>query len=200
MDGNLAGKVQTVTGPIEPQQLGVTLTHEHLLIDISTVRRLPESATAKDFFFQPVTQENVGRIRHYAASNQDNARLFDVGTAIDEVMLYKQHGGVSLVDATSIGLARDPLGLFRISNATGVNVIMGASYYVGSAHPPEMDQLTEDEICRQIVQDVTEGADDTGIRAGVIGEVGCSWPLEDNERKVLEVLGQGADESRALPC
>lgn len=185
VDGSLAGKVQTVTGPIDPERLGVTLTHEHLLIDISVVRRLPESATAKDFFCQPVTQENVGRIRHYAASNQDNARLFDVAAAIDEVMLYKQHGGVSLVDATSIGLARDPVGLFRISNATGVNVVMGASYYVGASHPPEVDQLTEDDIAQQIVRDVTEGADGTAIKAGVIGEVGCSWPLEDNERKVL---------------
>ena len=185
MASNLAGKVQTVTGPIEPERLGVTLTHEHLLIDISVVRRLPESATAKDFFFQPVTQETVGRIRHYAAPNQDNARLFDVPTAIDEVMLYKQHGGASLVDATSIGLARDPVGLFRISNATGVNVIMGASYYVGAAHPPEMDQLTEEDIVQQIVRDVMEGADDTSIKSGIIGEIGCSWPLEDNERKVL---------------
>ena len=72
MNTSLAGKVQTVTGPIEPERLAVTLTHEHLLIDISVVRRLPESATAKDFFFQPVTQETVGRIRHYAAPNQDN--------------------------------------------------------------------------------------------------------------------------------
>ena len=38
---------------------------------------------------------------------------------------------------------------------------------------------------KQIVRDVTEGVDGTGIRSGIIGEVGCSWPLTDNERKVV---------------
>ena len=27
--------------------------------------------------------------------------------------------------------------------------------------------------------------EDTQIKSGIIGEVGCSWPLNDNERKVL---------------
>jgi len=182
---NLVGKVQTVLGPIGAEQLGVTLTHEHLLIDLSVAYDPPDSASAKGFYHMPVSQETVGRIRHYGAQNADNARLFDVSTAIEEVMMYKQHGGDSLVDATSIGIARDPMGLFRISHATGVNIIMGASYYVAAAHPSGMDRLTDDDIVEQIVRDVMEGVDGTGIRSGVIGEIGCSWPLADNERKVL---------------
>ena len=185
MNAKLAGKVQSVLGPISPEQLGVTLTHEHILIDLSVVLGPPDSASAKDFFHKPFSQETMGRIRYYGAQNADNARLFDVPTAIDEVMLYKQYGGDSLVDATSIGIARDPIGLFRISQATGVNIIMGASYYVAAAHPPDMDARSEDEIVEQIVRDVTEGVDGTDIRSGVIGEIGCTWPLADNERKVL---------------
>jgi len=187
---NLAGKVQTVLGPIEPAQLGVTLTHEHLLIDLSVAYDPPESASAKGFYHKPVSQEMLGRIRYYGAQNADNARLFDVSTAIEEVMLYKQHAGDSLVDATSIGIARDPMGLFRISNATGVNIIMGSSYYVAAAHPSDMDHRSEDDIVEQIVRDVMEGADGTSIRSGVIGEIGCSWPLTDNERKVLRASAQ----------
>ena len=100
-------------------------------------------------------------------------------------MLYKQYGGGSLVDATSIGIARDPIGLVRISQAIGVNIIMGASYYVAPAHPPYMSSRTEDELAEQIVRDVMEGVDGTDTRSGVIGEIGCSWPLADSERKVL---------------
>ena len=185
MNKNLAGKVQTVLGLIETAQLGVTLTHEHLLIDLSVAYDPPDNASAKGFYHMPVSQEMLGRIRYYGAKNADNARLFDVPTAIKEVMLYKQHGGDSLVDATSIGIARDPMGLFRISQATGVNIIMGASYYVAAAHPSDMDHRSEDDIVEQIVRDVMEGVDGTGIRSGVIGEIGCSWPLADNERKVL---------------
>ena len=184
-DENRVGKVQTVLGPIEPQQLGVTLTHEHMLVDLTVLDTPQAHASERGFYERPVSQDTIGRIRYYHAPNKDNARLLDVSTAIDEVNLYKQYGGDSLVDATSIGIARDPLGLARISRATGVNVIMGASYYVAPAHPPDMDSRDEARLVDQIVRDVTEGVDDTGIKSGIIGEVGCSWPLEDNERKAL---------------
>ena len=181
----MAGKIQTVLGPISPDQLGVTLTHEHMLIDLSVLHEPPEDASGKAAFEAPVSMENVGRIRHYATKNRDNSRLLDVPTAIEEVGFYKQYGGDSLVDATSLGIARDPTGLARISRATGVNIVMGASHYVAHAHPPDMDSRTEDSIVEKIVEDVTVGVDGTGIRSGIIGEVGCSWPLDDNERKVL---------------
>ena len=181
---DLTGKVQTVLGPIDPEGLGVTLTHEHLLIDLSVILPPEDTASARGFYERPVSLETVGRLRYYAARNADNSRLLDVDTAIQETLLYKQHGGASLVDATSIGIARDPHGLARISRATGVNVIMGAGYYVAEAHPSYLDGWSEAEIVEEIVRDVIEGADGT-VRSGIIGEVGCSWPLEKNERKVL---------------
>ena len=183
---DVIGKVQTVLGPIEPGDLGTTLTHEHLLIDLSVLYQTPPvEASAKDIFYSPLTQETLGYIRHHHAANYDNSRLLDVDTAIDEAGLYKQYGGVSLVDATSIGISRDPLGLARISRATGVNIVMGAAFYVDVAQPPYVSERSDEELAEQIVRDVTEGVDGTGIRSGIIGEVGCSWPLTDNERKVL---------------
>ena len=53
------------------------------------------------------------------------------------------------------------------------------------AHPPNMDDISEDDIFEEIVRDITVGVGSTGIRAGIIGEVGCSYPLSDNERKAL---------------
>ena len=185
MAESIVGKVQTVLGPIDPDQLGVTLTHEHLLIDLGTIMDPPANASALDFFHKPVTVEMLSEIRHYGRLNADNARLFDVQTAIEEIGLFRQHGGDSIVDATSIGIARDPVALARISRVSGVNIVMGASHYVAAAHPADMDSRNEDDLVQQIVQDVTSGAEGTNIKAGVIGEVGCSWPLADNERKVL---------------
>ena len=184
-DERLAGRVQTVLGPISPDELGVTLTHEHLLIDLSVVFKAGDQASSRGFFDRAVTMETVGRIRHYGAPNFDDSRLLDVPTAIEEAMLYKQYGGDSVVDATSIGIARDPVGLARISRATGINIIMGSSYYVAISHPSDMGGRSEDAISAAIVRDVTEGADGTNIRSGVIGEIGCSWPLAEDERKVL---------------
>lgn len=184
-NNSVAGKAQTVLGPIEPNRLGMTLTHEHLLIDLSSQQRPDAKSSDKGFYEKPVSLETLGPIRYYSAANRDNFQLFDVPTAIDEVNLFKQYGGDSLVDATSVGIARDPLGLARISRATGVNVVMGASYYVAGTHPADMASRSENEIAAEIIRDVTVGVENTGIKAGVIGEIGCSWPLRDNERKVL---------------
>ena len=184
-DRDSTGMVQTVLGPISPEQLGVTLTHEHLLIDLSVVFKPEDRPEAKEFFNRPVTMETMGRIRFDGMPNADNPRLLDISTAIDELNLFKQHGGGTLVEVTSIGISRDPIGLASISLDTGVNVVMGASYYVGLTHPADMDNRSEEDITEQIVRDITEGVDGSGIKAGIIGEVGCSWPLAENERKVL---------------
>ena len=179
------GRVQTVLGPIEPAELGTTLTHEHLLIDLSVLFTPPIEATARDLFHAPLTPETLGYIRYHHAPHYENSRLLDIDTAIDEAALYKQYGGVSLVDATSIGIARDPVGLARISRATGINIVMGAAFYVDVAHPAYVHDRTEEQLAEQVVRDVTEGVDGTGIRSGIIGEVGCSWPLTPDEHKVV---------------
>ena len=190
MTGENVGLVQTVLGAIQPDDLGVTLTHEHLLIDLAFHREPPSEASLREIYYRPVTLETVGYLKHYGYANRDDGQLLDIQTAIEEIGLYKQHGGGSVVDATSIGIARDPVGLSRIARATGLNIIMGSSYYVGSSHPEDMSERTEDEIFEKIVEDVTVGVDGTGIRSGIIGEVGCNFPLSDNERKVVRASGR----------
>ena len=179
------GTIQTVLGSINPENLGTTITHEHLLFDQSPFLSIPENSLEKDIFYQPVDQKNLGLIRHHYFSNIDNARLTDIDTAISEVMLYKQFGGDSIVDVTSVGLGRNPIGLVKISEVTGVNVIMGSSYYQKLVHPEDMDQKSEDEITQEIVKDINVGVDETQIKSGLIGEVGCGWPISENELKVV---------------
>jgi phosphotriesterase-related protein len=179
------GMAQTVLGPIRPEKLGVTLAHEHLLIDLRFMHRVPAEAHARGVYYRPVSLETLGYLTHYSMASLDNLTLLDVDVAVEEVKLFKQHGGQSVVDATSIGIGRDPVSLARIARETGLNIVMGSSYYVDGSHPPDMDERSEDGIAEQIVRDITEGVDGTGIRAGIIGEVGCSWPLTANERKVL---------------
>ncbi|MSU47001.1 MAG: phosphotriesterase-related protein [Lacunisphaera sp.] len=191
-EGPQVGKVQTVLGRIDPERLGVTLTHEHLLSDLSIPYPAPPEAAAREFYYKPVSLETLGYIRYYSAPNKDNLKLLDIATAINELKLYKKHGGNSVVDATSVGLARNPVGLARISQHTGLNIIMGSSYYVDAAHPPDMDKRSEDDLVNEIVRDLTEGVEDTGIQAGIIGEVGCSWPLTEKERKVLRASGRAS--------
>lgn len=59
-------------------------------------------------------------------------RLLDEQEAIDEAMIFIKAGGRTVVDVTVNGIGRDPKALARISRITGLNVVMGAGYYVAS--------------------------------------------------------------------
>ena len=183
--GELTGKVQTVLGIIDADCLGVTLPHEHLLLDVPHMFVEPTEASERKLAHQPLTLENLYWVRLNRSNNADNLKLTDEQLVIKEALLYKRAGGDTIVELSIRGMARDPLGLARLSRATGLNVIMGAGYYIEASHPPELATMTEEEITEEIVRDITVGVDDTGVRAGIIGEIGCSIPLGDNERKVL---------------
>lgn len=182
----LAGKVQTVLGTINPDDMGVTLPHEHLLMAGEVYFKEPASASEKNLAYQPVNLENLSWVRYHMKDNLDNLRLLDEETATKEAMLFKLAGGQTITDLTMVGLGRDPLGLTRISRETGLNIIMGSGYYIEATYPEYfLNNKTEDEITSEIIHDITIGVDDTDICSGMIGELGCSWPLRDGERKVL---------------
>jgi phosphotriesterase-related protein len=165
--------------------MGITLPHEHLLIDFEVMFKEPANGGERGLARQPVSLANLGWVRHNFSSNLDNLQLLDEAVARDEALLFKHAGGQTFVDPTNRGLARDPLALARVARATGLNIIMGSGYYVAAAHPPDMDRRTADDIARELVTDLTEGVDGTGVRAGFIGEIGTTWPWTDNEKKVL---------------
>jgi phosphotriesterase-related protein len=188
----IAGRAQTVLGPIAAEDMGITLPHEHLFIDFTLMFKEPESEYERRLARQPVSLENLGWVRRNFSSNLDNLRLLDEGVARDELLLFRNAGGQTLIDPTNRGLSRDPLALARVARATGLNIVMGSGYYVAASHPPDMEHKTEDDVTREIVADVVIGVGDTGVRAGFIGEIGTTWPWTANERKVVRaaVLAQ----------
>ncbi|MBM3948081.1 MAG: hypothetical protein FJ312_02345 [SAR202 cluster bacterium] len=193
----LSGKIQTVLGPIEPDQLGITMTHEHLLLDLTCYMMMPDEASERYYWDKPLTMDMLGNIGKRWMWNKDINLLLDERIAIEEVLKYRYAGGCSVVDTTSIGIARDPLALARISRATGLNVVLGASHYVPVSYPSDMDKRTEDQITEYIVRDIAVGVGDTGVKSGVIGEVGNFWPTSATERKVLRASARAQVETGA---
>jgi phosphotriesterase-related protein len=182
----MQGMIQTVRGPLAPAALGRTLTHEHLLWDQRCYwQGDPEELSLRELFHQPVSIENLGRIYYHPHQNLDNIQQWSIEVAIQEAGLFKRAGGASLVDVTTLGLGRDPRALLAISEATGLNVVMGAGYYVAEAHPPEVKALSAEKLAEMIIQEFAEGVKDTGIQPGVIGEVGVNDVQNPHERKSL---------------
>ena len=193
----LSGRAQTVIGPVDPKTLGPTMTHEHLLIDFSTMFIEPSEASQKFLAHQKLSMENLGWIRYNWTSNLDNLLLIEEKTALNEAMYYKREGGGTIVDATTIGIGRDPLALARLARATNLNIIMGAGWYIDQVHPEDMNSRTETDLSKQMIKELTVGINDTTVKAGIIGEIGCSWPLTANERKVLRAAATAQLETGA---
>jgi len=194
---DVRGKAQTVLGLIDGSELGITLPHEHLFIDISIVFTEPIDPEEKKLAHQKITMENLSYVRYHRFSSEDNAVLGNEGMATREVVYFKKAGGKTIVDLTCINIGRNPAGLVNVAKATGLNIIMGTSYYTAQSYAPEMkiDSRTEEDIAGEFIRDITAGVGDTGIKAGIIGEIGCSWPLEEGERKVLRAAGMAQQET-----
>jgi phosphotriesterase-related protein len=184
------GRIQTVTGAIEPGALGRTSIHEHLMLELDRVAFQPvDTAEGRALAEEPVSLATRWWVRQRWTSVRDNLRLTDETMAVAEVARFAAVGGGTIADPTTEGIGRDPAALVRISLATGVRIVMGAGYYVHASHPAWIEAAPEVAIVERIVGDLTEGVGPDKIRAGFIGEVGCSWPLTPRERRVLRAAG-----------
>jgi phosphotriesterase-related protein len=179
------GTVQTVLGPRAADELGIVLTHEHLFARFLVWACPPRTTVEERFWNAPVTIENVGRLRRRTWSNHENMRLDDVEMAVREVELYKAAGGGTIVEVTPPALGRDARALRRVALMSGVNIICGTSFYVADAHPEWVAEASVEDVGGFLLRELTDGIDGTDIRAGMIGEIGTSDPIHEQEKKCL---------------
>lgn len=206
------GRVRTVLGDVDPSELGHTQPHEHVLCDMSAIIQpwgvrpvdvgggagpvREFTASERERVTEPVRPDNYDWIRR-SVLNIDNLRLRSESDAAEELLLYRHAGGGTVVDSTSVGLGRDPLGLARVSRAGGVHIVMGSGYYHRDYHPPGLGEAPWESVRDEIVRDVLEGVGDTGVRAGLIGEIGLGWPVHPAEDKVLRAACRAQAETGA---
>lgn len=180
-----SGKVMTVLGPIAVADLGVTLMHEHILNDCTCWWHKPKETERRFLADSPVTMEIIGELRMDPFVNLDNITLNDERAAIDELKPVAALGGRTVVDPTGSSIGRDPLALQRISKATGLNIVMGAGYYLETSMPPEVSGMSKDDIADRITAEAVDGVAGSGVKVGIIGEIGVSGDFTANERKSL---------------
>jgi predicted metal-dependent phosphotriesterase family hydrolase len=176
----MAATVMTVRGEVPVDQLGFTLPHEHVLIDL--VQVFPANLLAFDFV------------------------LGDIDLAIDEVRRYVEaavpwgHGRPALVDVTTDArMGRDPVGLRRVSEALDLHIVMGSGRYREPWYEPELGRIPTSELGDRFVTEIEQGVGDTGIRPGIIGELGADRDfLSPAEERVLRA-GARAHRRTGLP-
>ena len=177
----------TVTGPVAARDLGVALVHEHIFLDM----RQSYTENNPDAQYGPPQIHMLGEWRRDYSKFPDFMVLDDVDLAISEMSRFAEHGGKTIVDATPIGPRPPsrrlyPDGLRTVSEALDINVIAGCGYYIQASHPEYVRSSSSRSLAERIISEIEEGIGSTGIRPGVIGEIGLSQPVEPDEWKVLE--------------
>ena len=193
----MTGMAQTVLGPIPTNQLGITLMHEHLLLDLECYFDEPEAASEKKFIGAPLEFNLLGKYGARWSYNREGLHLHDIELSINEAKGFKFAGGSTIVDTTNIGIGRDPSGLAKIARATGLNVIMGSGYYVPMSYPSDIREKTTDQITDEIVKDITVGVNNTDIKSGIIGEIGNFSPMDSVQKKILIASAHASIETGA---
>ena len=146
----MAPRVMTVSGPIPPERLGFTLPHEHTGIHL---------------------WHTENRWDYWELTPDDDL-------ITDELRDYRRRGGASLVDLTLDGIGRDPHRLRRLAGAAGLNIVMGTGWHRGAHYPAEalIDRRSVDDLAAVMIAEFENGVGETGIRPGIIGEIGTDKP------------------------
>jgi phosphotriesterase-related protein len=169
--------LQTVTGPISPDELGPTLMHEHLMIGY------------------PGWESDSARPGPAAAER------FSI--CVDLIEEMKAQGITSMLDPCPNDLGRDVEFMAKVAQKTGFRIVCatglykqaegGVPYWHFRANfGPQVDVMAE-----LFIRELTEGVGETGVRAGIIKLATGSGAMTDYERSIFEAAAKAAVETGA---
>ena len=154
------GSIMTVTGEVPAVEAGAVLMHEHIMCDL------------------------------YRVSLNSDHLLDDVDLAVSELRYLDSTPVRTVVDVTSVGLGRDLERLRDIALQTDLNIVAGSGWYRDPYLPPQVFDETSDSLAEVLISEIEAGVGDTGIRPGIIGEIGAlRSPMSPAEERVLRAGG-----------
>jgi phosphotriesterase-related protein len=188
---------ETVLGPVRGEYLGLTLPHEHLVLDGSAIFSDPAVSSERDMARAPLGWSTLSWLRYHPYESIENVMMVDEAEAEAELALFRNAGGGTLVDVTVPGIGRDPEALVRLSRATGVHIVMGTGLYVEHSLPAKYRDMTVEQMAAMFISDLRVGVGQSGIKAGIIGEIGCNWPVAPTELKAVRAAALAQRETGA---
>ena len=176
--------VNGVAGSLDVEALGLTLPHEHILFD-TTAWLLEPSAEKAWLREAQVTLETSAEIADDPLLSRHNLLFTEEDVAAAELADFRAAGGGTIIDVTPVAMGRDVGAIKRVADASGVNVVVGTGHYVQSTHPADVAEQSDEQIAAWMIEEIEHGIDGTGIKPGVIGEIGTSGEIHADERKFL---------------
>jgi predicted metal-dependent phosphotriesterase family hydrolase len=159
--------VQSVTGPLLPQQLGVTLPHEHVFINMT-------KTTPQDGYLN-VWSELEAELGLFTAAG--GATLIDVtnGELSDYAAPFGWSDDLRVMQQnpqTGSRSIANVLATKAMAEATGVQIILGTGHYYDTYLDKRwFDRNSTNTIADFLIADLLDEIPGTGVRAGIIGEI-----------------------------
>lgn len=172
-----------VTSLVAPSELGKTMAHEHLSMTFNVAYVEPKGTDLHKTSL-PFSMENLGWIRYNPYSHKPNLQLNDAEceeAIINELKQFKKAGGGCIVECTTHGITRKAQFLHDLSVLTGVKIIAGTGYYVAASQDSQLFTEPIEKLAEVMRNEQLEGCTEApAVKAGLIGEIGCSYPLHSN--------------------
>src|SRR5436190_935191 len=160
-------QVQTVTGPVEAEELGTTLIHEHLRVwDEATHLQWPTAETAQD----PPP--------HEVAPGEDHA------IAVREARAAVELGVKTICDPSAMFLGRDVRFMRQVAEESGLQVVPCTGIYTYDYLPLYFVTRDPDQIAELFVSDIEQGIQGTEIKAAFIKVAADEPGVNENIEKV----------------
>jgi phosphotriesterase-related protein len=126
----MTGTVMTVGGAVDASELGITLAHEHVFINLYR-----EYQPHRDMY------------------------LHDADLAASELRRFAEMGGGSLVDLTTPDIGRDPVALRAMAQATGLHIVMGVGRYRTPFYEEAIATTSTQDLAGQFIAEIRDGVD-----------------------------------------
>jgi phosphotriesterase-related protein len=150
-------QVQTVTGPVDADDLGTTLIHEHFRgRDESTVFQWPHLHDEDDEYRQ----------------------------AVEMAQAAQSHGVKTVVEPTAMMLGRDMPFLVRLARETGLQIVPCTGIYTYDHLPINLTTRDADFIADLFVHDIEQGIQGTDARAAFIKVAADEPGVNENIEKL----------------
>ncbi len=149
--------IRTTTGDIPIEDIqGHVLIHEHINVDTSHIKKDPD------------------------------ARLMEPRTVVDELKKFEESGGQAIVDVTSKDTGRSTDIISFVNSKTNLSLICSTGYYFGLYLSFDAINRSVFELTQHFVNEIERGINGSGIKAGVIGEIGTSLNVLPSEKRIFE--------------
>jgi phosphotriesterase-related protein len=177
--------IDSVSGPISSDSLGLTLTHEHLANSIAEGGGTEPDPDYPELYDQPVSASNAWLIRERPYSNLDNNVLDDDEGMVEELRAFRNVGGTTIIETTPMGQGRSAARVKRMAERSGAQVIMGGGWYLEQFQPDAAADWSIDRMADEMMLQYRPESADAGVVAGIIGEIGISPDRTERELRAL---------------